>query len=519
MALVLVAGAALGLVCSALAAPPPVADGPFDLTLFHTNDIHGTFASRPHEGRTGPLVGGFVALAGHLARERAAAARWLLLDGGDFMTGNPVCELPVGQVRGGALACLMGAAGYDAGTIGNHEFDLGRTGLDALASLFPFPLLAADLVDLSPAGERPPPGVPGPLVLERTGLRIGIMGVSHAELERLLTPGRLEGVASRDQVEVLRTQLADLVPRTDVQVLLSHNGLDRDRVLARLLAGDGLDVIVGGHSHTRLAEPVVEAGVIIVQAGSGLRYLGRLDLRLAAGRVTHHRGELILLTADAETDAPEHVRGLVDHFDQQVAAVYGRQIGRLTADLRRHSSRQSALGSWLCDVLRAHAGADIAVINSGGIRKHLLRGPLTKLDIHEVLPFGNTLVVHQVPGTSLRAIILANARAAETNAYGILQVSGIEYRYRLAAVVEPNGDNKSVELVSVLVAGKPLADDRIYTVAMPDYVSAMGEVFLAGADLGPRVETGEILADIVIQSLAQGDAVITPPRMGRISRE
>jgi len=296
---------------------------------------------------------------------------------------------------------------------------------------------------------------------------------------------------------------------------------------------------VGGHSHTRLEEPVVEAGVVIVQAGSGLRHLGRLDLRLVDGRVTHYRGRLVLLDVeggaraatqggavageDADSDAPLLVRDLVAHYESQVASVYGQVIGRLTTDLRRHSRQESALGSWLCDILRAHAGADVAVYNSGGIRKHLTSGPVTKLDIFEVLPFGNSLVVHRLPGSSLRAILLANAQAAETDAYGILQVSGVEYRYRAENETRAGGrkaraNGAAVELISVRVGGQPLRDDRIYTVAMPDYVSGMGDVFLGGVALAAPLETGERITDIVIAAVEKVGGVIKPPRMGRIEK-
>ncbi|MDD5718535.1 MAG: bifunctional UDP-sugar hydrolase/5'-nucleotidase [Candidatus Krumholzibacteria bacterium] len=538
-------GAGLGAGCGAGGAgaaraestPQAVAEGPFDLTLFHTNDIHGGFFARPYQGGGGSRVGGFAALAEHLARERASAARWLLLDAGDFMTGNPVCELTVAGAPGGAMAAMMGAAGYHAGVIGNHEFDLGRDALDALMSVFPFPLLAADLVDA--AGRTSAPGLRGPLVLERDGLRIGMMGISFAALPAIVARSRLDGIESRDQTARVREQLADLVGRTDVQVLISHNGVDPDRALARELAADGLDVIVGGHSHTRLEEPLVEAGVVIVQAGSGLRHLGRLDLRLADGRVTHYRGRLVLLDVeggasaatqggavageDADPDAPLLVRDLVAHYESTVASVYEQVIGRLTTDLRRHSRQESALGSWLCDILRAHTGADVAVYNSGGIRKHLTSGPVTKLDIFEVLPFGNSLVVHRLPGSSLRAILLANAQAAETDAYGILQVSGVEYRYREDNETRAGGrraqaNGAAVELISVTVGGQPLRDDRIYTVAMPDYVSGMGDVFLGGVALTAPLETGERITDIVIAAVEKIGGVITPPRLGRIEK-
>ncbi len=484
-------------------ATPEAADaGPFQLTIFHTNDIHGGFAVRPLNG-DGEPVGGFAALAGHLARERQHVERSLLLDAGDMMTGNPICELAPDGVRGGAMAALMNAVGYDAGTVGNHEFDLGRAGVRALAEACGFPLLAADLED-SQTGEllvRP-----GPIVLERDGLRVGVMGVSCARLSHVCTPGRLDGVVSRSQESRLREQLADLVGRTDVQVLISHNGVQTDRRLAKALGPDGLDVIVGGHSHTRLSEPALEAGVIVVQAGSKLRRLGRLDLRIADGRVTHYRGRLVLLTADAVSDAPVAVRDLVDDHVRTVQTVYGREIGTLAADLRRSSRRESPLGDWLCDVLRDHAGSDVCLVNSGGIRKALVAGPLTRLDLHEVLPFGNTLVVHTMSGASLRAILEANAAAAENHTYGILQVSGVRYTRRADVLVEAT------------VRGAPLDDAGVYTVAMPDYVATMADTYLAGADLGPIRETGESLTDIMIAAVAGTTAPIEPPAVDRMVR-
>jgi len=504
-----IVAAALWSVCSLLhaaaagAEPQPAAGGPFSLTIFHTNDIHGAFATAPPRGQA-PRLGGFVPLAGHLARERADAGPSLLVDAGDVMTGNPLCELEIHGLRGGALVELMAAVGYDAGTVGNHEFDVGRAAAQALVREFPYPIIAADLVDQVDGRPLFPTG---PLEFERSGLRIGLMGVSCAGLVDVCTPGRLAGAVSRDQEARLREQLGDLVEHTDVQVLISHNGVERDRALARALAGDGLDVIVGGHSHTRLAEPLLESGVIIVQAGSNLRHLGRLDLRLAEGRVTHYRGRLIALTPDVAGDAPLALQRLCAEYERRVGEVYGREIGRLATELRNDSRREGLLGDWLCDVLRQHARADVCLVNSGGIRKNLGAGPVTLLDIHEVFPFGNTLVVHSMSGASLREIIAANAAAAANWSYGILQVSGVAYRHR------------GEEVLEISVGGEPLDDTAVYEVAMPDFVSGMGRTYLAGADLGPVRETGETLTDIVIAAVERAKGPIRAPEPGRIVAE
>ena len=107
--------------------------GPYNLTLFHTNDSHSNFLSRPAVWRDdGRLVGGVVSLAWHLARERETVEADLFLDAGDFMTGNPICTVVAGGVLGGAIPEMMNALGYDVGLVGNHEFDIGRQDLDAL---------------------------------------------------------------------------------------------------------------------------------------------------------------------------------------------------------------------------------------------------------------------------------------------------------------------------------------------------------------------------------------------------
>lgn len=470
----------------------------WNLTIFHTNDTHSAFLPRPASWRDdGRLVGGVAALSAHLADERRHAAPDLFLDAGDFMTGNPVSRLREDDVPGGAVARMLNALGYDAGTIGNHEFDLGHADLVRLAALIDYPLLAADL--RAPGGE--PAFGAEPLVLERGGLKVGIIGVSCAGMTEVVTPERLGPVVLTDQVALVRDLAAKIDPQTDLIVLITHDGVEADRALARSLEGSGIDVIVGGHSHTRLKQPELEAGILIVQAGGNMTNLGRLDLRVEDDRIVAHSGRLIDLWADDGTAplADPTVVALADQYGARVQAEFGQVVGTLATELRKGGG-ETNIGNFLADALRVEAGADVGLINSGGIRKNVPAGPVTALDVQEVLPFGNALVKAELTGSQVAQIVQTNADGAVGGKHGILQISGLAYVYR------PTADGAAAEVVTITVDGQPLAPDHVYTVAMPDFVAQMTDVYLG---IGPvaAADTGVTLDEAVVAEFSRQGTV------------
>lgn len=498
---------AAALPLAAAEAPAPVpGSGPFNLTIFHTNDTHAGMFARPADWRDdGRPVGGIVALAHHLAEQRRTAAASLLVDAGDFMTGNPVCNLREDGVPGAAIARLFNAMDYDAGLVGNHEFDIGLDDLRRLLPRFDHPVLGADIVD----GQGRPAFGAEPVVLERGGVRVGILGVSCAEMTEVVAPSRLAGLRMAPQAPLLREQAAALDPVTDLLVALTHNGVDGDRELAVALAGSGIDVIVGGHSHTRLRQPELVAGILIVQAGSALTNLGRLDLRVEDDRVAGYDGRLVSLWADS-LDANGELDGiaaLTYGYEDRVRGEYGRVLGTLATDLRRGRG-ESALGDWLADVLREAAAADVGLINSGGIRRDLVAGPVTALHIHEVLPFANSLVTVRLSGIELAAVADWNAAAQVSGDHGILQVSGLEY----AIATGPEGSPARADAITV--GGRPLDPDASYLVAMPDFVAMMGPVYL-GRPNPPFTDTGRELSQVAAAAVERAGTV-TAPAGGRI---
>lgn len=492
------AGTALGgvgLPAPAAAGPQPQPAAAFNLTIFHTNDMHSHFLPRPAPWRQdGRMVGGAIPLAWHLADQRRTAVADVFLDAGDFMTGNPVCNLTEDGVPGVAMARMMTLLGYDVGTVGNHEFDIGAGNLLRLAPRFGFPLVAMDVLD-----EHGDPALRAePVILERGGLRVGVMGVSCADMEDLVTPARLGGLTMGDQAEPVRERAAALDAATDLIVLITHNGVDGDKELAAALEGSGVDVIVGGHSHTRLQEPLLEHGIIIVQAGSQMTELGRLDLQVQDDRVAAYDGSLLSLWSDGTFAGPELTEA-VRGYENLMQETFGRRIGTLAVDLDKGQG-ETLLGNWLADILRARAGTDVALINTGGIRKELRAGPLTALDIHEILPFANSLVTAELTERQLAAIVQKNADAGVDGDHGILQVSGLSYAYH------PAPDGKSAVVEEILVGGEPLQSGGLYTVALPDYVASMAHVYL-GIEVPPLTDLGVTLTQTVIEAVERAGTV------------
>jgi len=493
--LALISPLATTLVEAATEVEPQLGDGPWNLTIFHTNDSHSHFFPRAAVWREdGKMVGGIVPLAHHLSLERRTTEASILLDAGDIMTGNPICEFEENGVRGAAIANMMSLLEYDAGVLGNHEFDTGRDNLAKLVKLFHYPLLAADIVN----DQGQPVFRRRPVIIERGGLRIGIMGTSTAEMEEVVAPTRFSGLHMTPQAPLLRSQLAELVPVTDIQILLSHNGHDGDQRLAEELAGSGLDVIVGGHSHRRLKKPLMAGGILIVPAGSKMTNLGRLDLQVEDGRVVSYNGKLVDLWAAGASAHPDLV-AVVGDYKMQVDNLYGSVIGTLETDWRK-SRQENNLGNWLCDVIREHAKADVAFFNSGGIRSSVKAGPITALDMHKVLPFANLLVSTKISGSQLRAILQQNADAAITGEHGILQVSGVRYVFRKST----NGEG--ADLVEAFVGGEPIVDESRYTMALPDYVAMMADVYL-NIDVPPVVDEEVTLTNVAIAAIKKAGSV------------
>ncbi len=464
--------------CASTSGPPPAE--PLHLVVLHTNDVHGQL----QPGRDG---GGLVRLAAEVAALRAELepeAEVLLLDGGDWFQGTPE-----GRVEGGgAFLELLAALDYDAMAVGNLELDYGREHLEALLARAELPAVCANVRDPS-TGARVAWGEPYRIV-ERGGVRIALVGLLTPETPVISHPStRL--LAFEDPSEVLGRARAELAGKADLVIPVTHLGVREDTALAE---AHGLPLIVGGHSHTALAQGLRAGDTLIVQAGAKAAVLGRVDLWVDRTTFAVERAEARLLALEREGPLDPAFAAACARLAGQTEAEMGTVVGAFGAPLERKGGVTSAssAGNLLCDLFRERAGTPIALHNKGGIRTALAAGPATRRDLFELLPFDNTLVVLSVSGAEL---FEALRRAVELPEHAGIEVSGLVLR-----LAEP-GAQKS-KLLAVEVAGAPLDPLQRYRVATNSFLARGGDGYF-DADVEVELDTGLVLREIVESALAE----------------
>jgi 5'-nucleotidase len=513
---------------AALALPtlrPARAEATTRLALLHLNDFHSRHEPVAASGAAcdagrGPCFGGSARIAAAIAAARteavAAGRAHLTLDAGDQFMGS----LYYTQHRGAAEAAVQTAYGCEAMALGNHEFDNGPEVTGRYADRVRFPLLAANL---DTAAEPALAGKIRPFALfRRGGARIGVIGLITPDTPVISSPGpRLlftdPAEAAERAIHAIRREGPAMV------LLLSHLGLRQDLRLARELAG--VDVIIGGHSHTLLANglegaegpaPLLAEGrdrpVRIVQAGANGRHLGRLDLDLAAdGRAVAHAAKVVELGADLPEDPA--VAAIVARFGTTLGEVRARLLGHAAAAFDNACrTGECALGNLIADaMLAAVAGAEIALQNGGGIRAGLAAGPITYGDILTILPFGNTLATLGLRGADIRAA-LENG-LSQPGAGRFPQVAGLRFVWDPAA---PPGLRLGPVEVRREGRWEPLAPERVYRVVTNNFLRRGGDGYTVLRDAAQDpYDAGPLLEEVVAAHIA-ATSPLRPVLEGRI---
>jgi 2',3'-cyclic-nucleotide 2'-phosphodiesterase (5'-nucleotidase family) len=402
-------------------AAPLSAEGVF-LTILHTNDTHGHLmpfsypASVPpgsdlSQLKTRSNIGGIARRATLAARIRQELTKrganvWLV-DAGDFSDGTPFST----EFHGEADITAMNAAHYDFGALGNHEFNNSLSTLKKLLTLPHYPILCANAIDAStskPLAQASEIRNVGPL-------KIGIFGiVTH---EAATYPAASEGIKIEDEIKAAREMAKALRAKADIVLLISHLGEDMDRQIAE--AVPEIDIIVGGHSHTRLAsgdfvwrsdqlKPREVNGVVIVQAHQWGGELGRLDLlfdkdETGAWHVDRYHARLIPVTSDIPDDS--ETAKVVDSYWTKIAARFGEIVGEASGDFTARSD-DMAHYNLFADSIREAFHTEIELENMGGIRSELIAGKITRGDMVTMDPFNNTVVTFRIKGKMLKEILL-----------------------------------------------------------------------------------------------------------------
>ena len=251
-------------------------------------------------------------------------------------------------------------------------------------------------------------------------------------------------------------------------------------------------MIVGGHSHVELHQPEKVNGVLIVQAGSRCRYLGQVDMTIDSDSVLDYSSELIpMLTENIEPD-PE-ISELVSSYNAEINEMYGKVIGKLESRWENEFGKETILGDWLTDILKKRLHTDLAIINSGAIRKDLGPGQITVKDIYEMLPFDDNIVTFGCSGRQLRSIAEQNLGLQAEGFLYPLQISGLTCKWR-----ETESGN---EIDEILVNGKQIDDNHIYQVASIDYIVVYNSERYFGYNVRAYIKTNFELTDLIVDEI------------------
>ncbi len=448
------------------------------LTLLQLNDLHGYI--EPHRELVRDKGEWSFAEMGGLARikalfeqvRRETAGAVIALDNGDTFHGTHVAVAS----RGHALVPLMNALKMDAMTV-HWEFAYTPTGVCDLAACLDYPMLAINCYRKDDGSLLLPPW----RIVERAGLRVGIVGIACPIVDKTMPPAFSEGVRFTIGNEELPGTIQQLRAREDVDlvVVLSHLGFPQDVKLAR--ETDGIDVIVSGHTHNRMHEAIVENGAIIFQSGCHGSFVGRLDLMIEGDRVVSHRHELIPIDDRIAEDAA--VARMVDNALARERTEMSEIVGRIDTALHRYDMTQSSMDDILLRAIAEAGGTDIAFSNGWRYGAPIAPGPVTLNDLWNIVPTNPEVSTVELTGTELRTMIEENLeRTFSADPYG--QMGGYVKRMR-GLTLYLKAENPSGRRIDRLFAGPAeVRPESLYKVA---FVTEQGVPAKFGAN---RATTG-----------------------------
>ena len=310
-----------------------------------------------------------------------------MLDGGDLVQGSPVSTL----YRGLPVFELANLLGLSVSTLGNHEFDYGWERIPEFLKTADFPVVTANVVDAD--GRKL---VDGPwTVLNANGVRVGVIGLLTTNLPNLTTPENIGPWRVLSVVETVKRYLPELQRSCDLIVVLGH--LEDEEEVAVLTEIPEVAAVIAGHGHAGLEHPIVIGGRPLVRVKAFGRQLGRLDLSVDVKRkiLVGWRWNAIEIMA-AEFPADAKVASRVEHWEAKVAEQVDVPIGKSTRELQLHEVR-----SLVEHAMKDKTGADLAIVNRGGIRDGLPQGPLLARHVWNIMPFDNRIVIGEFKGSEL----------------------------------------------------------------------------------------------------------------------
>jgi len=354
------------------------------LTVLSTNDIH-SFLLPDDEDR-----GGLARISAYNKKVRLSQKNVLVLNAGDMVSGTAVSSIS----KGDSIFHVLNSMSMDAAVLGNHDFDYGWQRIRHYREIAKFPLLCANAYVFGNDGKRRLVADEAFRVFTYGELRIAVIGVLTEKTPAMTTKSATDGVTFFPITQTLKTLVSEVSNESDIVIALTHAGIKQDELVSNTV--QGIDLIIGGHSHTKLTKAREVNGVRIIQAGSKGYYIGRIDMTVDTDEnsIVDFRYKLVEVAAPMESD-PE-TTSIVDEWEDKVKDVVDRALAEAVTNLSKMDMVLIAEAAFL-----ESTGADYSHQNSGGTRGAIRKGAFPYRTIWSIFPFENTLVTTEMSGRDI----------------------------------------------------------------------------------------------------------------------
>jgi len=429
-----------------------------DLHILHINDFHGAIQPyiEPSISADGE-VGGIANLKTVIDTERERDLQGtLLLNAGDLAEGSMAAYVSKGRIVGDAFKTFN----FDAITPGNHDFAWGKDGFNCMVQGLDTPILAANIVNT--ADGKVMEGLKPYSVIEKKGVKIGIIGIDTPETAIRLDPKKVKGIEFKAAAETARKYIAELKEQgVDIIVINSHLGLPEDEKLAAEV--EGIDVIVGGHSHNKLEEGKLVGNTVIVQAGTKGGYLGKLDLQIDSNskKIVSHKAKLIPVIA-GNVKPDEGVNKVIKPYLSDAEKFGSEVMGEAKEDIHYSHSSPSKITQMLAEAIVKQAGTKIGLCSARAVRGNISKGSVHKEDLFNAVPFTdeNTLTV-DIKGKYIKQYLEDGFKDGAKGA----GIPGGALKCKLDPT-RPSGDR----ITSLTIEGKEINPEETFTIAINDSI-------------------------------------------------
>lgn len=466
-----------------------------NVDILSFNDFHGSLME------SGKNIGA-AKLAAAINAVRAANPDTLVVAGGDLYQGSAMSNLKYGK----PVSDILKTIGIEASAVGNHEFDWGLSYIPQWSKDGGFDFLASNVYDKSTG--KPVTWAEPYKVIEKGGLRIGLIGLATPETAFKTKPENVKSIEFRDPIEAGKEWTAKLKSgkdieggKVDVVIALTHLGALQDSKTKEITgeAADfaknvkGVDAVISAHTHQIVCGTV--NNVPVVQGYYNGRSLARLTFQVdPSGKVMGilpSVDNLYLRVKDLAVDPK--VKAIVDKYDEELKPILNEKLAVTDKDLThdRYEAGVSLLGQWTSDVMRAKAGTQIAIQNGGGLRTSIPKGEITMGKMYEVMPFDNTLVKMELKGSDIKKNI---ENGIGNESIGWVQFSGIKVYYDIK---RPFGDRI---LGMYMMDGTKMDMNKYYTVVTNDFMATGGDGYdFTGAK--NLLDTGVPIREALVEAL------------------